>query len=286
MYPGIIKEYSATVNNLSFTLFLPQNERIEGEIEDFFPLLHTHSYVEIFVCLNGELSIDNELCTVKLFQNDIAFIPAGLLHSAISGSVGNYFTLGIFGSPSELKTETETYCEMARFFETESIKIYKNAKNAVSMLLDIVGDKEYSLQFLPVIKTISALSELLDVNCETVGEAMPEKCKSENRDIMRFLIIEDIINCSYADNLDCNAVADKLFITRRHLDRIVMDRYGKTLRELVNEARVKQADKMLVETDLSLEEIAARVGFSHPKQLKNQFLKLNGISPSEYRRKM
>jgi AraC-like DNA-binding protein len=285
IYPGIVKEYSATVNDLSFTLFLPQNMKTEGEIEEFSPFLHTHSYVEIFVCISGEISIDTELCTVKLFKNDIAFIPTGLLHSAMSGKVGNYFTVGIFGARSAVKGVSEAYFEMAKYFEIESIGIYRNAVNAADLLCEVAEHKEYSFQFVPVIKTLSALSVLSEINRETLGEALSEKRRSENRDIMRFLIIEDIINCSYADNLDCNAVANKLFITRRHLDRIVRNKYGKTLYELVVEARIKQAKKMLANTELSLEEIATRVGFTDAKQLKNQFLKTNGVSPSEYRNK-
>lgn len=285
IYPGIVKEYTATVNNLSFTLFLPQNTKSKWEAEDLFPFLHTHSYVEIFVCLSGEISIDTELGSIKLFQNDILFIPSGLLHSAISCKEGNYFTVGIIGARSEVKGESETYKEIAGFFEIESIGIYRNVKRVAALLFELVNGKEYSFQFVPVIKTISAISELSGIKREVFGEAMPGKRRSENRDIMRFLIIENIINCSYTDDLDCQAVADKLFITRRHLDRIVRNRYGKTLYKLVNEARIKQAEKMLTETKLGLEEIALRVGFSDPKQFKNQFLKINGISPSEYRSK-
>ena len=101
---------------------------------------------------------------------------------------------------------------------------------------------------------------------------------------MRFLIIEETINNGYTERVDPDEVAARLYITRRHLDRIVRERYEKTLCDLILENRVKLARQLLLESDLSLELIAQKCGFPSVLSFKHGFAKIMGASPSEYRK--
>ena len=71
-YPDIISEYSASINDLSLYLFIPKSPKFPSSVAEVKPYLHTHSYIEIFVCTEDKFSIATDDGMITLFANDIA----------------------------------------------------------------------------------------------------------------------------------------------------------------------------------------------------------------------
>ena len=59
--------------------------------------------------------------------------------------------------------------------------------------------------------------------------------------------------------------------------------YGRTIIEELTEIRLSQAKKLLAQTDLSVEEIAERCGFSERRYFTKCFHRAEGYSPSQWR---
>lgn len=282
-YYDTYAEYSGVINDLRLSVFISQEDR-GGEKREHFTVPHTHSYTEIFVCFGSELSIAVGNSEIKLMQSDIAFLPSDCLHSAIISADKGFFTVGMVGKSVESKGIEKTYSELSDFFEMPCARVYRNCHWAAGVLRETHENHSKKGSTVPIIKLASVLAYLCDKPCELVC-ADPIKAEgAHKRDVMRFLVIEDIINSSYTGKVDSNEIAAKLYITRRHLDRIVRERYGKTLRELINEMRIKLAKELLSNSGLSIEKIANRVGYSTTLAFKNNFIRLIGVSPSQYRR--
>jgi len=80
-------------------------------------------------------------------------------------------------------------------------------------------------------------------------------------------------------------VADSVALTVRTLQkkfRLVLDR---TVHHQIQIARIKQAQQMLVETNLNISEIALSLGYSGAEKLSRTFRSRTGIGPREYRRR-
>ncbi len=60
--------------------------------------------------------------------------------------------------------------------------------------------------------------------------------------------------------------------------------FGKTIREYINELRIKDAKSLLRYSDLNITEIAFSVGFSDANYFSNLFKSQNGITPMQYRK--
>ncbi|HLG86760.1 MAG TPA: AraC family transcriptional regulator [Alphaproteobacteria bacterium] len=68
-----------------------------------------------------------------------------------------------------------------------------------------------------------------------------------------------------------------------HLRRLFRQSTGQTLHRYVEQCRLAKARSMLVETDLSIAEIARKLGFSHPSNFAVSFARLTGQQPTAFR---
>jgi AraC-like DNA-binding protein len=282
-YPDIISEYSVSINDLSLYLFIPKSPKLPSTVAEVKPFLHTHSYIEIFVCTEDKFSIATDDGMITLFANDIALLPANLSHSAISGRK-NFITLGMMGAKNDIKAMQKTFNEFSELFKLSSARIYRNAASTASKLIKMHKCEYPEESATPAIQMAALLTDLLLFSYEETASPSDKKCDTDGKDIMRFLIIEETINNGYTERVDPDEVAARLYITRRHLDRIVRERYEKTLCDLILENRVKLARQLLSESDLSLELIAQKCGFPSVLSFKHGFAKIMGASPSEYRK--
>lgn len=83
--------------------------------------------------------------------------------------------------------------------------------------------------------------------------------------------------------LTVGRIADHLGTSSRTLQRHLADQ-GVSLRAMVEESRLEIARVLLCKTDLEVQEIAARTGYSTPSGFARAFARWTGRSPREYRK--
>jgi len=71
--------------------------------------------------------------------------------------------------------------------------------------------------------------------------------------------------------------------TRRSLERRFQRAMRRTIAEEITRLRLERAKRRLVEADEPLKKVAAASGFSNPNHFNRAFVRLEGISPREYR---
>lgn len=79
--------------------------------------------------------------------------------------------------------------------------------------------------------------------------------------------------------------AEKLFVTPGHLNKIVKQVTGETVKKIIEVYIVREAENLLDNPELTISEIADELEFSTANGFSLFFKKHNGISPSEYRLK-
>lgn len=86
--------------------------------------------------------------------------------------------------------------------------------------------------------------------------------------------------------LDVNALADKLCLSPRQFHRKITGLTGETPMAFVMQIRMKRAKQLLdSKPEWSIDEVAERCGFDHYSGFYHAFKKMFGISPSQYRRR-
>ncbi len=96
-------------------------------------------------------------------------------------------------------------------------------------------------------------------------------------------IIDDYIAMHYAEDLRIEELANQVGITSRHLSRIMQRSYGCTFRQRLLEIRLYYAREYLETTQLPINQIAIRCGFTAESAFSAAFRKNVGCTPTQYR---
>lgn len=86
-----------------------------------------------------------------------------------------------------------------------------------------------------------------------------------------------------ADNLTVKDTAKALTVNANYLSTLFHADMGITFIDFVNRERTNQAASLLRHTNLQIQQIAATVGYNNTSYFARQFVRFQGISPSQYR---
>jgi len=92
------------------------------------------------------------------------------------------------------------------------------------------------------------------------------------------------IRIHYAESLSQADVAEACSISTAYLSRLFKEEMQVGFQDFLTQVRIENAEKLLRETNLSIREIAAAVGYPDEKYFSKLYRKTTGIKPSEYRK--
>jgi AraC family transcriptional regulator, transcriptional activator of pobA len=92
-----------------------------------------------------------------------------------------------------------------------------------------------------------------------------------------------VIDRHRGEPLSLRDVASELGVTPGHLTTVVRRRTGRTVQEWIIDRRMAEARSLLSDTELSVAEVARRVGMSDPGYFSRQFRRTHGTSPRDWR---
>lgn len=92
------------------------------------------------------------------------------------------------------------------------------------------------------------------------------------------------IRTNYMENLSLEAVAAQVNISPTYLSKKFKSSTGFGYKEYLINVRIQEASNMLLETNESINEIAAKCGFNDSDYFGNAFKRTKGISPLKYRK--
>ena len=94
------------------------------------------------------------------------------------------------------------------------------------------------------------------------------------------------IETNYPHKITLSEVAEKTYVSQWHLSKLLNRNLDLNFSEILNNVRIKEAQKLLRNPSLRIGDIAERVGFVDMAHFSRVFKKNIGISANEYRNKI
>lgn len=155
-----------------------------------------------------------------------------------------------------------------------------NARKLEHTLVNLVSQKPFErmVSFLEILQELATTDkyELL----AGLGFAHSLSVQESERVNALFNFVKENIKAQ----ITLKQAADRVSMSRESFCRFFKKTFNKSFFEFVNEYRINQASKMLIDTDLSISEIGYSTGYNNLSFFYRQFNKFMCMSPSKYRR--
>ena len=221
----------------------------------------------------------------RFFAGDFALIPAGTLHKTDFTSHGQNIKYVISFSLETAK-KIDAFLD-AKVSETEfragKIKAPVQRQEAVLLL---VNRMLYEFENQPALGRslcMALLAELL-ISLQRYRDGMEESDGNEDTSHSRMREVAAYLCEHAAEQITLTEVAAHFAVSPSHLSRVFHQETGFGIREYLIHYRIRQACDLLLNSGLTVTEIADRCGFSDSNYFGDAFKKATGLSPREYRK--
>ena len=244
---------------------------------------HNHVHHELIAVLNGSITTKSSEHSVSVHSGECLFCPAKLIHATQNVLGTEILSIGFTFKKSGRKAD-DVFTYFSELLNPNKPIVLKNQKELFDKIVKI---KKVLLENQPLyhfeIQTL--LQEIVLLLCRELNKLSERKVKNPNlysSNNLSFLINLKL-NVPIA-NLNLNTIAKELFISPRQLERLIKNIFGMSFAERRAFLRTESAKNLLIETDLSIEEISNIIGFSDKSGFYRVFTKTTGQTPASYRK--
>jgi AraC-like DNA-binding protein len=263
----------------------------DDQLPYFYDKLHQHHEIQIMHILKSEGTLiagdyvgrfePGDLYIIgseqaHVFRNDDIYYQPKSKLKAHSYSI--YFDEKYFGEQFWQLDELESLRNFAKRAD-RGFKIVGFAKEKITDLVESLSKQKEIEKLLSFFQVLNLLSTTKDLKPLSVSSHNPDYSHREGKrmnEILQFTFRESHRKI-YIDE-----VADVANLSTEAFCRYFKLRTRKTYTSFLNEVRVSQACKLIIEKDLGIQEICHQSGFSNLSNFNRIFKKVTGRTPTTY----
>lgn len=261
----------------------------------FFPSWHFHPECEIMLVLEGT-GIRFVGDSIERFQpGDLVFLGSDIPHfyrsdeefyqkksNFISKAIVLYFKEDFLGEPfwnlNNITLLKKMIINSKRGIRFKG-KIKDEIIKSMEKLDNQVDDLSKTIDLLTLLKTMSAAKEYDLLSSIGFIRNADEHDYERINDVYQFIIK------NYKDNPTLEQVANIANMSITTFCRYFKSRTNKTYTEFLNEIKIGNACKLLIDNKLSISHICFEIGFNNFTHFNKQFKKIMSLTPREYQQK-
>lgn len=160
----------------------------------------------------------------------------------------------------------------------------------------IVSSKEHFSEFLNMMELIQNNIENKNMIefCNTIAKGfiikacslIDENCiTKETKEHSLAIKIKAFIDEHYKESISLEKIAQAVNINRYYLSHVFKTTIGFSPMQYVTRRRIGEAQNLLINTDMSITQIAASLGYNNSNYFQNVFRQNVGLTPGTYRKK-
>lgn len=249
--------------------------------------MHFHNLLEIGLCHYGDGDLVIEDDSYRFGPGMVSCIPANFLHVTRSDAGVVAFWEYLYINPEEmLKGCNKSPQEVRGILEAVNAKAFfvRAEENPVlEMLISTVLEEmkhknEYHLECVRGM-VYALLFEIARFNGKRAIYT------SGRNGTLQFENAIAYVEQNYANNFKIADLANECHMSETHFRRVFQEKMNMTPIEYVNFVRIKKACELIDKTDISMEDVAQRVGFITPSTFNRNFRRIIGTSPYQWKKR-
>lgn len=247
---------------------------------------HFHPFFEIFILLDTQAAhiIEGQYFTLQ--QYDMVFIPPEQLHKSEypPGKPRKRLVIDFYIPAQQPGMEEQIQQMLTLFFrETSVYRFPEMQRNIIFRTLNDIfslgqapselRDLLIHAKFIEFLCTVYEFRQENQYQPEMVFDSVTQKIYT----------VTAYIHSNYTSELTLQGLSKQFFISPYYLSHQFKKVTGFTLINYIQMTRVRNAQQLLLYTQMKITDIASACGFTSFSQFNRVFNRISGCSPSQYR---
>lgn len=249
---------------------------------------HRHNSIELLFGESGgaEYKINGETYTIG--KNDILIIGAMDFHFAKLTEVP-YNRYGLTMLPIYMRTIPAI---------SDYLDIYQTLDSKKSILLKGLPDREFA-EYIHILRHLREetrkpkkdSAEIVAVYIHMLTLMLKRKLDFQNSENAHsplhqtMLQIKSYIDLNYKEEINLEKLGERFYFQPGTISKYFKLECGINIKKYINTVRISNAVRLLEKSDISIESLAAEVGYTNVNTFLRQFSEMMQISPLQYRKK-
>lgn len=260
-------------SDIPFRMFV-----FEGKNGNYQVVKHWHNTVEIFLVLEGKIDFYLNSQYYSLEKGQFILVNSNEIHSIEAPEENYTIVLQIPQEALEEYRKEEYLLFKSTRYEKDSEMI-----ELIREMYQIYSEKKYGYE----LEVKSYYYKLLHILLTKYKERNVDKERiRQNRQLEKLSRITNYIQENYRNDITLESVAEVFGFSPTYLSRIFQKYASINYKTYLLNVRVEYGYKELVNTELSINEIAEKNGFPDSRSFAKAFSKRYGVLPSTYRKEM
>ncbi len=272
---------SVEYNENNFIMLYDNNE------DESYPV-HWHNAAEMIMPLQNGFTACADNKVFELGERDFILIPPGELHSLNAPENGRrlilQFDWSVLSNMSFLSALAPVFSEVFLINSRSDKELGSFVKK---IMLDIYdeyfseGELSKVRIYLKIMNMIMAIREAQLIGYEEKLSKVYEKSHEYSQ---KFALVFKYIDQNYMYDISLDKLAAIAGYSKYHFCRIFRQFSSVSYIDYINSKRAKAAEKLLLEPDIPITEVAMRSGFLSLTSFNRIFKSIKHCTPSEFRK--
>ncbi|WP_201006733.1 AraC family transcriptional regulator [Paenibacillus glycanilyticus] len=251
--------------------------------------LHKHPLFEINLVLTGtqQFSVERESYTQQA-GDLLLFRPGDLHESRVSGEEDmTYYCLHFDVDEPSFR---ELLCRSPRCFYPSDSELAMAIRPALDKLIGLTVSQEAVLRTEARMHVLSALFELFASLSGTLSKLNQDPAGLRNSELASrvAIMLEEAVEEAAAAGLmndkdTVTSIAAAVGYSTSSVNRLFSRAFGVSPRQYLSTIMLKKAKLLLMDPELTIEEISSRLGYNNIAHFSRQFKRWTGEAPSRFR---
>ncbi len=248
--------------------------------------IHFHKEIEIIKVKQGSvlLTVDNDEFVMS--RGEIAVVNCNVVHKISyhnSNSVITYFQFDVYEYMKEIYPDINI--SLFDFITVDYPSKYA-VFDASSLIYDCFDkiENEHDKKTFSYTSVISAYIRIAVAFLQREQIVGNVDLLSSNKNLSKLLPLLQYIDDNYQDQLTLDKLAEIMFLSKNHICKLFSIGLNSTFTKYLNYQRLNHSERLLLNTNLNMIDIALDSGFMSIQYFNRCFKKKHGITPFEYRR--
>lgn len=255
---------------------------------------HFHSEYEIYLLLRGERRLFFGNRSYLMEAGTLALIDSNRIHMTCSvpnDPDNEYERIILYLRKEKVEEYDQAFpeLEMGSFLQQHngiyvlSPQEQKRTMDMFQSVMQELDSQEGKCRTLIDLEIIRFFIQFWRVN-RPVNYLIDEQRSREKGKYATVYAAADYISAHFQEQITLERLAEEFYVSKSYLSRSFKEVVGFGFREYVNILRIRLAQEMLEDSNLTISEISETVGFETASYFGRVFQKHLAISPSQYRR--